>query len=53
MEPSPKIFLGGGGSEEDEAKIWDVVFNTNNENQGQLHARMLRELLKLVRSPTG
>ena len=28
---SPKIFLGGGGSEEDEAKIWDVVFNTNNK----------------------
>ena len=26
-----------------------VVFNTNNENQGQLHARMLRELLRLGR----
>ena len=30
MEPSPKIFLGGGGSEEDEANIWDVVFSNKN-----------------------
>jgi dipeptidase E len=35
MESSPKIFLGGGGSEEDEAKIWDVVFSTKNKPDKQ------------------
>ncbi|TWO68736.1 DUF72 domain-containing protein [Caenimonas sedimenti] len=36
-----------------QARQVHVVFNTNNENQGQLHARMLRELLRHGRGHTG
>lgn len=36
-----------------QARTVHVVFNTNNENQGQQHARMLRELLGRRRRRTG
>lgn len=35
-----------------QASTVHAVFNTNNENQGQMHARMLRELLRPVRRPS-
>jgi uncharacterized protein YecE (DUF72 family) len=36
-----------------QAQSVHAIFNTNNENQGQLHARMLRELMRARRRPTG